>query len=91
MARPCIFRRVHSKRNANSPPKKRMASQSVYFRSVQNKMQGSIHSEMNNAHEKERPQNKSPEELIVNKGTTYSLRNGRFRRESSQNKVILEI
>ena len=88
MARPHIFKRVHSKRNANSPPKKIIASQSMCLRSVQHRMQESILSEMNSAHEKERPENESPEESIVNRRTTYSLKNGR---QLSQDKVILGI
>jgi hypothetical protein len=91
MARPCILRKVHSKRNADSPPKKRMASQSMCFRCMQSKMQESILSEINSAHEKERPDNESPEESIINRETTYSLRNVMYRREWSHNKVILEI
>ena len=79
---------MYNKRNANSPPKKRMASKRMYFRSVQIKMQESILSEMNSAHKKERPESESPEESIVNRRTTYSLRNGR---QLSQNKCILEI
>ena len=51
-------------------------------------MQESILSEINSAHEKERPENEAPEEVMVNRRTTYSLRNGR---QLSQNKCILEI
>ena len=73
--------------------------QSMCFRSVQNKMQESLHPEKGNC----TPW--SPEECtrkgeirewvtrktIVNGGTAYSLTNGRFRREMSQDKVISEI
>ena len=68
-------------------------------RSAQNKMHEGIHSEAikayhdhrNSAQERERPENKSMDELVVNRGTTHQLRNGRFRRELSQNIVISEI
>ena len=48
------------------------------------------------AQERERPENESPDEFIVNRRTTHSLRNGRlrngrFRRELNQNIVVLEI
>ena len=54
--------------------------------SVQNKMQEGIHSEVikayhdhqNSAQERERPENKSLDELVVNRGTTHQLRNGGF-------------
>ena len=65
------------------------------FRSVQNKMQESIHPErgkstLNGGKGKEWPENES-QEIIINRGTTYCLRNGRFSREFSQKKVISEI
>ena len=49
------------------------------------------HHHHNSAQERERPENKSLNELIVNRGTSHQLRNGRFRRELSQNIVILEL
>jgi hypothetical protein len=49
------------------------------------------HDHQNSANEMERPENESPDKLIVNRETTYSLINGRFRRELSQKIVILEI
>ena len=35
------------------------------------------------------PENKSLEEMLINKGTTYSLRKGSFRSLLNQNKVII--
>ena len=40
---------------------------------------------------KERSENKSPEQMIIDRTMTYSLRNGKSSRELSQNKVISEI
>ena len=69
------------------------------FRSMQIKMQGGILSEMDQAHhshqniaqEREKAENESPDELIVDKGTTHNLINGTFGRELSQNIVVSEI
>jgi len=69
------------------------------FRSMQNKMQKSLHPEkkvkayhvhQKSVQEKKRSENESLEEITVNTETTYSLRNSRFRREFNQNKVISE-
>ena len=49
------------------------------------------HDHKNSAQEKQRPENESPKEIIINRGTTNCLRNGRFHRELSQSKVIPEI
>ena len=49
------------------------------------------HDHQNSAQEKERPHNESAKEIIFNRGTTYSLRNGRVKRELSQDEVISEI
>ena len=43
------------------------------------------------AQEKEPPVTESPEEIIISRGTTYSLRNGIFSRELSPITVISEI
>ena len=45
----------------------------------------------NSAKEKERPENESPEEIMINRGTTYCLTNGRFSNEFNENTVISEI
>ena len=39
----------------------------------------------------ERPENESPEQMIIDRTMTYSLRNGKSSRELSQNKLISEI
>jgi len=91
MARACIFRRVCDKRTANSPPKKRIAR--GCFSSVQNKMQESIPSEIAWSPEQCTRKGKAREWVTKrdnNRGTTYNLRHGRFRRELSQNQVILK-
>ena len=49
------------------------------------------HDHQNSAQERERPENKSLDDLVVNRGTTHPLRNHRFRRELSQNIFISEI
>ena len=43
------------------------------------------------AKEKERPENELPEEMIIDRKMTYSLKNGKSSRELSLNKVILEM
>ena len=58
------------------------------IRSVQNKLQKAYLLKQVNAHcdhqnsvqEKERPRNESPEEIIVNRGATYKVKNGRSRK-----------
>ena len=46
--------------------------------------------QQNSKQEKESQENESPEDITIIGKTTYKLRNGRFRREFSQNKVISE-
>ena len=62
---------------------------------MQSKMQGkkakTHHEYQKCAKEKERPENESPEEIIIDRNMTYSLRNGKCSRELRQNKVISEI
>ena len=64
------------------------------LRSVQNKMQESILSEIEKVHHDQQssgPETKRPaNEIIINRGITYYLRNGRFSRVFSHDKVILE-
>ena len=55
------------------------------------KKANACHDHQKCAQEQERPENGSLEEMIINRGTTYNLRNGRFNRELSQIKVISEI
>ena len=74
-------------------------SQSVCFRSVQNKMQKGIPAEIGESTSgsperctrKGKPENELQDHLIVYRGTTHNLRNGRFRRELSQNILLSEI
>ena len=47
------------------------------------------HDHQNSVQENERPENESPEEITVNNRTTYRLRNGRFRRQLSQNRNLI--
>ena len=62
--------------------------QSMCFRSLQNAIKESIlseigktyHDHQNSAQEMEGPENELLKEIIVNRGTTYSLRSGRFAR-----------
>ena len=69
------------------------------FRSVQNEMQEAYflkqvkaqYDHQKSAHEQERPDNESPQNIMMNRERTYSLRNGWFRRELNQNNIISAI
>jgi len=79
MASACMFRRVPSKRNANSPPKKRIASR--HFGSVQNKMQESVLSKVHNrisSSPKQCTRKRKGQRIVTRRDS-----NGRFRRELS--------
>jgi hypothetical protein len=89
---------VYSKRNTNSPTKKKIARVCVlkmcktkckkaYFL----KKVKAHHDPQNSGQQKKRPENVSPEEIIINRGITYHLRNVRFSRKLTQNKVTSEI
>ena len=91
MARACIFRIMDSKRNANSlAPRKEWPE--YLSQKCTSKMQEHIRSGVDKitSWSPEQPETESPEEIVDSRGTTYSLRNGRFRRELSQNKLISE-
>jgi len=81
--------------NANLPPEKRMARVCVLEVSkIKCKKAYPLKyikghcDHQNSVQEKVRPRNQLPEEIIINRGETYSLRNSRFRKELSQNTVI---
>ena len=64
------------------------------LRSMQSKMQGKKkqrHIMIARSVQKETPENEPPEEIIIDRKMTYSLRNGQSSRELTQTIVISEI
>ena len=84
MVRAWIFRRVHGKRNDNLISKKTMARvciSEVCKIQCKNayplKLVKAHYNWQNSEQEKEKPDNESPEDIAINRGTTYHLKNGR--------------